>query len=64
MSLTPDKIIALACKYWNGSHVVDCNNKDVLTGKFVRTAKVVRLTNDKRFVPVHEYGRLIGYVEL
>ena len=56
MRITPDKIIALACKYWNGSKVVDSNNKDILTGKFVRKVKLAEFKPAKRVIHCHHWS--------
>jgi hypothetical protein len=61
MRVTPDKLIALALRYWNGSKLVDGNNKDILTGRFVRKAKPM---SKPRLVPIREYGQVIGYIDL
>jgi hypothetical protein len=53
MNITPDKIIALALKYWNGSHLTDNNGKDVLTGRYIKRTTTQPKTT--RYIKCHNW---------
>ena len=53
MKITPDKIIALAMRYWNGSKLLDTNGKDVLTGRYVK--RTTTPTKETRFIKCHDW---------
>ena len=62
MNITPDKLIALALRYWNGSHLTDNNGKDILTGRYVKRTTTPART--RHTVKGYEYGKFIGSFEL